>query len=530
MDGDNNMNNSKRRRAASRTEWHEDRVTRAAARWRSLVVSLMAGLGLTVAATALPGLAAPAQAAKLLQLSDLKRTSAISVALGKSEDIRTDGSFVEVAIGDPDIADVNPLTDRSLSILGKKIGTTRVSVYREDKQLVGVFDVEVAYDTSMLARQLNQRFPQAKFRVSSVNGRIMLGGMAPDAVVLDQALMIARQFGPEVINAVQVAAPQQVMLEVRFVEAVRSTGRDLGLQWNTFSKNGRLIGNVGNNVPAEQLPVTKRGRNVLENALTISPFVSAGVLSGAAPFGFLMGKLLGMGLEADILVNALEERGLARRLAEPNLVALSGDTANFLAGGEYPIPISQVNGQISVEYKQYGVSLAFTPTVLSHGQINLKIVPEVSQLDKNNQVSVGYGISVPALTVRRANTTLELRDGQSFVLAGLLHSDSSTEQQQLPWIGDVPVLGALFSSRSYQKRETDLVIIVTPRIVRPLRPGDPVRTPLDNTLPANDLDFFLGGKPELARGPAQRGENGILPFTGHMIDLPTGGSHVVALY
>jgi pilus assembly protein CpaC len=128
--------------------------------------------------------------------------------------------------------------------------------------------------------------------------------------------------------------------------------------------------------------------------------------------------------------------------------------------------------------------------------------------------------------VRRANSTVELRDGQSFVLAGLLQNDSSTQQQQLPWIGDVPILGALFSSKSYQKHETDLVIIVTPRIVRPLRPGDVVRTPLDNTLPANDVDFFLGGKPELARGPAQRGESGVAPFTGHVIDLPTGGINV----
>src|SRR5262249_17957152 len=198
------------------------------------------------------------------------------------------------------------------------------------------------------------------------------------------------------------------------------------------------------------------------------------------------------GLQIDVALNALEERGLARRLAEPNLVALSGDTANFLAGGEYPIPVAGgYAGQITVDYKKYGVSLAFTPTVLQRGLINLKIEPEVSALDSANSVTVGNGILVPALTVRRASSTIELRDGQSFVLAGLLQNDLASAQQQLPWIGDVPVLGALFSSKSFQKKETDLIIIVTPHLVNPTRPGDEIKTPLSNTLPANDVEFFL---------------------------------------
>jgi len=164
--------------------------------------------------------------------------------------------------------------------------------------------------------------------------------------------------------------------------------------------------------------------------------------------------------------------------------------------------------------------------VLSKGLINLKIEPEVSELDPSHSVAVGNGISVPALTVRRASSTIELRDGQSFVLAGLLQNQSQTAQNQLPWIGDVPVLGALFSSKSYQKNETDLIIIVTPRIVRPTRPGDVIKTPLDSTLPANDIDFFLFGKPEVARRENRRGEarfgEGLI---GHMLDLPRGENH-----
>ncbi len=503
----------------------------------------IAALGLVTATAAVATAALPvneATAQRFVQLTTPRRTAAINVAVGKSEDVRTDAAFVDVIVGDAEIADVNPLTDRSISILGKKIGTTRVALYGEGKRLVGVFDIEVAYDTSKLAAEIASRFPQAKIRVSTANGRVLLSGMAPDGVALDAILSIARQFGPDIINSVQVAQPQQVMLEVRFVEAARSAGRELGVQWNMFNRgtNTRFIGNVGDGTPAGQLPITNGqvggqpggscggGLNISCQGLTVSPFVSAGVLSAASPFGFIVGKLLSSGLEADVLVNALETKGLARSLAEPNLVALSGDTANFLAGGEYPIPVVGSFGQVSVDYKRYGVSLAFTPTVLHKGLINLKIEPEVSQLDPSNSVAVGNNITVPALTVRRAASTIELRDGQSFVLAGLLQNDLTTGQQQLPWIGDVPVLGSLFSSKAYQKNETDLIIIVTPRIVQPSRPGDVIKTPLDNTLPANDIDFFLFNKPEVARRENKRGEAsyGYGPM-GHMLDLPKGETH-----
>jgi pilus assembly protein CpaC len=511
---------------------------------RALLRACGVVLATSIAAAILPSFVSGAWAERSIQIVAAKHTAAVGVPIGKSEDVRTDASFIDILVGDPDIADVNPLTDRALSILGKKIGTTRVSLYGEGKKLVGVFDIEVSYDTTKLAEELAQRFPQAKVRVSTANGRVLLSGHVPDGIVLDSILSVAHQFGPEIINSLQVAQPQQVVLEVRFVEAARTAGRQLGVQWNMFNRgtNTRFIGNIGDGVSNSQLPVTNGqvggggqpnvtstsagGLNVSPNALTVSPFVSAGVLSAASPFGFLVGKLLGAGIEADVLVNALETKGLARSLAEPNLVALSGDTANFLAGGEYPIPVPGAFGQISVVYKRYGVSLAFTPTVLDKGLINIKIEPEVSQLDPANSVAVGNGISVPALTVRRASSTIELRDGQSFVLAGLLQNGSIADQQQLPWIGDVPVLGALFSSKSYQKNETDLIIIVTPRVVRPTRPGDPIKTPLDNTLPANDIDFFLFGKSEVARRENRRGEKGYgHGEIGHMLDLPKGENH-----
>jgi pilus assembly protein CpaC len=210
-------------------------------------------------------------------------------------------------------------------------------------------------------------------------------------------------------------------------------------------------------------------------------------------------------------------------------VALSGDTASFLAGGEYPIPVPGSLGTVTIDYKRYGVGLAFTPTVLAGGLINMKIEPEVSQLDTSNPVTVA-GISIPPLIVRRASTTVELRDGQSFVIGGLLQSQGKNAISQLPWIGDVPVLGALFRSTQYQKNETDLAIIVTPRLVRPARPGDVIKTPLDGSLPVNDVDLFLMGKTEITH-PKARQLAGVPPreFTGHVLDLPKGGINVVSV-
>jgi pilus assembly protein CpaC len=454
---------------------------------------------------ALPSLA-PAAQARETELAASRGTATVKISIGKSESVRTESGFSEVIVTDPEVADAIPLTDRSLSILGKKIGNARVSVYGDGKKLVGVFDVEVSYDTTRLGSELAQRFPHARFRVSSVNGRIMLSGTSPDGVTVDRALAVAKQFGSDVINSVRVSAPQQVMLEVRFVEASRSASRELGVNWKVVQQ--KLL-SANNGV-------------ALASGL-------AGPISVAEPFGTLLGCMLGNGIQADVLVRALEERGIVRRLAEPNLVALSGDTASFLAGGEFPIPVSSNNqGGITVEFKKYGVGLAFTPTVLGDGVINLKIEPEVSQIDPTTSVSAGL-VTIPALIVRRANTTVELRDGQSFAIAGLLQSINTADQKQLPWLADVPILGALARSAAYQKNETDLVIIVTPRIVRPARPGDVLRTPLDTSRPANDFEFFGLGQAEITVPMERRikgRSDGSAPPIGHILDVAKGERHV----
>jgi pilus assembly protein CpaC len=481
-----------------------------------LVAALMATMApLTIAA----------HAQQHVALASPARTSMITVTLGKSQDVHTEQSLADIVVGDPSVADVSPLTDRSLSILGKKIGTTRVTVYGADKRPVGIFDVEVSYDISLLASEIAE-FTNGRIKVSSINGRIMLSGTVPDAATLDRAVVMARQFAPDansVINVVKVMQQQQVMLEVRFIEVDRQASRQLGVQWNYFGNSATA--NIGNQITpnnqappfpgAPQLPLTSTAGTV-----------AAGVLSGTSPYGFLLGQLSN---RVQVAVNALEQQGLARSLAEPNLVALSGDTASFLAGGEIPIPEAGSLGTVSFAYKPYGVGLAFTPTVLHDGLINLMIKPEVSQIDTAHTVTVA-GTSVPGLITRKASTTLELRDGQSFMLGGLLQDTGTTAQDQLPWVGDVPVLGALFRSSQYQKNETDLVIVVTPHIVRPMLPNAVAHTPLDGTEPGNDIDFFLMGKAEvspalvrLAAGALNR------PYVGHILDLPKKGGVYVSV-
>jgi len=437
-----------------------------------------------------------------IQIGAAKRSAAVRLVGGKSETVRTDKSFGNVIVSDPEVADVVPLTDRSLSILGKKIGTTRVSIYGDNKSLVGVFDVEVTHDTSVLATELRERFPDARFRVASINGRIMLSGSSPDAVTADKAVSIAKGFAAEVINSIRVMQPQQVMLEVRFVEASRNAGRELGINWNVVAKNA---------VAATGAFVTGGG--------------GAALASGSTPFGVAVGHIIGNGVQVDAMIQALEAKGLVRRLAEPNLIALSGDTASFLAGGEFPIPIANTNNTITVEWKKFGVGLAFTPTVRDSGVINLKIEPEVSQMDPSTTIQIG-GLSIPSLTVRRANTTIELRDGQSFAIAGLLQTITTADQSQFPWLGDVPVLGALLRSSSYQKKETDLAIIVTPHLVQPARPGDELKTPVDNVVAGNDTDVFLKGRLELTPSQVREEVPAARTFkpTGHILDLPKGAS------
>jgi pilus assembly protein CpaC len=331
-----------------------------------------------------------------------------------------------------------------------------------------------------------------------------------------------------VVNAMSVAAPQQVMLEVRFLEVDRSAGRDLGVNLYAANANGTNIANTGMGAvtAAGRSPIGGINTAVVPGQANLSqggtsvgapptgslPILgTVGTLLGSAgaaapvPFGSLLTSVIrtANGGSVDLLISALETKGLVRSLAEPNLVTLSGESARFLAGGQIPVPTVQPGSgfgvaTVTTQYQPFGVELTFIPTVLQRGSINLRIEPSVSELDFANAVLIA-GTQVPALTSRAARTTVELRDGQSFAVAGLLQTRNIQDVSQLPWIGSVPVLGALFSSKSYQQQQTDLVIIVTPHLVAPAAPGQVMASPLDSRLPANDVDFFLNGQMDVKK-------------------------------
>lgn len=316
-------------------------------------------------------------------------------------------------------------------------------------------------------------------RVSVSKDQIILSGEARNSVDADRAVAIAksmvttddgREVDPDkadkyVINAMRVAASQQVMLRVRFVEVDRTAERDIGVNWFGANKAQTAGLNIGNGALTQvgQSPVPTPGGVPVFG--TLGTLVPGGLSTAAAASPFGVGLLKLAGGNVDLLISALESKGLARRLAEPDLVALSGDTASFLAGGEYPVPSVQSSSGsapvITTQYYPYGVQLTFVPTVLASGIINLRLNPSVSELDYKNAVVIS-GTAIPSITKREARTTIELRDGQSFAIAGLLQSDNSHDVNQVPWLGSVPVLGVLFSSKSYQANETDLVVIVTP--------------------------------------------------------------------
>jgi pilus assembly protein CpaC len=474
--------------------------------------ALFSALRLVIVGLAIVFITSPSVDAQppIYTLNDPHKIKRLTIPQNKSTTLKLDRDFKDVLVGNENIADIVPLTNRSLYVLGKSIGTTRLVIFDANKELLGVVEVEVSYDVDELNKKLREIIPYSRVTASPINGKILLSGVAHDALAVQKAVGIAKQFAPEeaVTNSIGVDTSQQVLLEVRFVEVNRNAGRELGVNWGAISQNGNFRGATGGarlNAPALSPPAV------------LFPFAGGALLSGSAPFGTFLQRVLSGGLTADVIVEALEERGLARRLAEPNLVALSGDTASFLAGGEFPIPVAQDNDTITVEFKKFGVGLAFTPTVLARGMINLKVEPEVSEIDPTASVTIN-DIAIPGLTVRRASTTLELRDGQSFAMAGLLQFNNSKEQRQLPWIGKVPVLGALFRSASYQKKESDLVIIVTPRLVKPAVPGEHLVTPLEKSIPTNDVEFFLLGKQERWKTRVSRPDI----EAGHVIDLRDG--------
>jgi pilus assembly protein CpaC len=430
-----------------------------------------------------------------IDVSGGARVHRVFLPISQSVTIEVNANLGDIVIADNNIADAQPMTDRTLYVIGKGVGTTSVNLFSDDRRSLGVIEIEVGVDIEDMALAIKQVAPKSRVKIGSVNGKVRLAGRVKDGATLAAILEVAQQYGPDaVINSVEVDDSQQVNLEVRMLEVSRNAGRELGVSLNVTDDDnpgvGGLIGTVGS------------------------------FATGNAPFATIIANVIDAGVNVDVIIRALEDKRLARRLAEPNLTALSGETASFLAGGEVPIPVGREDEEITIEFKEYGVKLSFTPIVLEDGKINLRLSPEVSEVDPTTTIRTA-DIEIPAFITRKATTVVELRDGQSYAIAGLLQSNNRKLQSQVPWLGQVPIIGALFRSSSYIKNETDLVIIVTPRLVRPAGPGQQVATPLDKTQPANDPEFFLLGQLEVTRDLVRRyelGEGVVGPY-GHMLDV-----------
>jgi pilus assembly protein CpaC len=381
--------------------------------------------------------------------------------MNKSQVLKLDRAFSKAMIGNPEIADVMPLNTNSVYVLGRKTGSTNLALYDRGGGLIAVVDVQVGPDTIGLKRQISDSFPGEAINVALSNESILLQGQASSPLAAERIAALAETYAPEkVINMMSVGSPQQVLLEVRVSEMSRGAVKALGITQATWQNGGVVGGGSG---------------------VSVQTFT-----------GFLNSVF---GSSLNIQFEALERQGIVRTLASPNLVALSGETANFLAGGEFPVPTGvDLQGRVQIEFKQFGVALAFTPTVLADGMVNLRVAPEVSSIDRDVSVELD-GFNIPGLKVRRAVTSLELRDGQSFAMAGLIQSDFADTVRAIPLLGKIPVIGALFRSTSFNKSETELVIIVTPRIVRPVKP-DQLVTPTDFAAPPDPAALFLLGQTE----------------------------------
>src|SRR6056297_796854 len=444
------------------------------------------------AIAALFGLAiAASPIATLSQAQDVRvlrggATSNLSVSMSRAVVVESEVPFAELSIANPAIADFSTLSDRTIYVLGKAPGRTTLSLFDGTGQLITNIEVHVSTDISEFKERLRQILPGEQIEVRTANDGIVLSGTVSSAGRLERALELAERYAPErVSNLMSVSGKQQVMLKVRFAEMQRSVAKSLSAALSVSNlTNSGVFGGIesGNLIANSTPPIT---------------------LQSSSQAGLFLGLDIGS-TELGILLEAFEQKGIVRTLAEPNLTALSGQEANFLAGGEYPIPVAQDEDTITVEYKPFGVELNFVPRVMDDDTINLEMSAAVSSIDSTNSFTQGE-LSIAGFRRRDASTTVVLRDGESFAIAGLLQDDFRDNNGQVPWLGDVPILGALFRSAEYERAQTELVIIVTAHLVTPTN-GDAYVLPTDKVKLPTEKDLFLNGR--VAKEARQGGSAG----------------------
>ncbi len=400
-------------------------------------------------------------------------SSRISVDVNRAIVMESDLPFAELSVANPGIADIASLSDRTIYVLGKLPGSTTLTLFDQDGRLIANVDVRVSPDISEFKERLREILPNEPIQVRTANDGIVLSGRVSGARKVVQAMDLAERYAPDrVTNLMTVGGQQQVMLQVRFAEMQRSVAKSLGSSVGISSLVAPTVGTQG-------------GTGSLVTSVPGASPTSA----GAVNLGFGIG-----GVAVNVLIEALESKGMVRTLAEPNLVAISGQAANFLAGGEYPIPVSDGNGGVTIEFRPFGIQLLFKPTVVDEDIINVELNTIVSSLDPDNIFSSG-GLEVASFKVRRAQTTVQMRDGQSFAIAGLLQDDFTDSANHVPWLGDVPILGALFRSAEFRRQQTELVVIVTAHLVSPVD-GNALALPTDRMRIPTETELFLSGRTE----------------------------------
>jgi pilus assembly protein CpaC len=399
-----------------------------------------------------------------------------------------------VSVADPRVADLKVITPVQLLLTSRGVGTTDLTLWnKRDEPLV--LALQVTRNLDRLKTQLAELFPDQKITVSAAGDLVVLSGEVSDVRVPERAAEVAQLHAEKVANLIKVVGNQQVQLEVKFAEVSRSGLRELGMNFFHQDPGGRFVSGLTNPGQAIDGFTGVPGTGGAQTPPVQGP-PGAGFsifFSGLPTFPF------------SAILNVLEQSGLAKIMAEPTLVALSGQEAKFLVGGEFPIPMSSSLGAISVLWKKFGIILNFTPTVIADGALHLKLSAEVSDVDPSRSVTIG-GISIPGLTSRQSETTVRLADGQSFAIAGLLSDKIQSTVSKIPLLGDIPILGALFRSVSYQRNETELLVVVTAHVAKPVAPHDAPHLPTDNELnDPSDVQLFLlgsysGGHPDEAGG------------------------------
>ncbi|MEQ9643132.1 MAG: type II and III secretion system protein family protein [Alphaproteobacteria bacterium] len=444
----------------------------------------LAGLALAGTATA-ESHAKPADMIEITK-ADLKSggtARVVNLALGKARLIKLPVSARDALVANPDVADVVVKTPRLIFILGRAVGSTNAFFLDHKGREIARLDVNVTLDDGAVQGAIRDLIPEADINVKAVNDNLFLTGRVRSNEISENARQIAIRFvGAEanVVNLLAVIEDQQVLLQVKVAEVTRSVLKELGI--NLFDPNTGALSTI----TSENFTF----RTLTSGGLTDTPFLNS-----------VFRYDRGTGDVLTIAINALERNGLIKTLAEPNLTAISGETANFLAGGEFPVPVGQDNGTVTVEFRQFGIGLNFTPVVLNSGRISLRIATEVSAIAQENSI-VSAGISIPGLRVRRAETTVELPSGGSLVIAGLLRDEFSSTITGIPGFSDIPIIGSFLRTNSLTRGETELVLAVTAYLVKPVNQNQ-LKLPTEGLAPPSDYDLYLRGRLHAVYGKAE---------------------------